>query len=82
MATVRLIVSILIVLLFKESYKNHTDKEGPVQFDTHFEGPSVPSFQPEKRDISLTFRYTHPDRFPNKPTPPGVYCMVPLSTWA
>ena len=75
--TIHLIISILIVPSLKESYKNHTHKEGPFQFHTHFEGPSFPSFQAEKEPISLTFRHTHPGRFPNKLTPPRAPYPLP-----
>ncbi len=71
-----LIVSILIVPLLTESYKNHTYKGGPVQFDTHFEGPSFPSFQAEKEPISHTFQRTHPCRFPSKSTPRGLLLSI------
>ena len=61
-----LIVSILIVPLLKRSYKNHTHKEGPVQFDTHFEGPSFPSFQASLFDTNI------PAGFPTS-QPPGYF---------
>ena len=47
----------------------YTQKEGPSGSETHFEGPSIPSFQAEKGPISLTFQYTHPGRFANKSIP-------------
>ena len=44
-----------------------------MQSDRHFEGASINPFQAEKGPISLTFRHTHPGRFPNKSTPRDVY---------
>ena len=67
-----LIVPILIVPLLMDSYKNHTHFEGPVQFDTHFEGPSFPSFQANKRTHFPHFSTHTFGQISQQVNPPGV----------